>query len=248
MKRCQSRRAVGSPCSRRRNQPRARSSRSLAARLPLLGDLAVDAHVEVDELVGGDALQELVGAVELPREEELPEAGAPVAEVVDADRAPAARSVDLDEAVPDHRRAEVVERERLRHVRARVVDDDGLALALGRVSELLPAACDGLERPPGHRLVLDEHVDVGTLRPGLGDAVARLEGAGDLGGDGGRGLAQLLRQGEAGKRELAALRLREREEAVDVGLLQPRGAGEESNGGDASLIHDAGYSRANPGS
>ncbi len=220
-------------------EPRAGPILEVATGLAILGDLAVDADVERVQLVGLEISELRVAPVEFPREEELAERRAPVAEVVDPHHAPVPCPVDLAQAVPDHRRPQVVERQGLGHVGTRVVHDHRLALALPAAAVRRALGHHGLQGARRQGGAIHPHVHVGAFGHGRGDAVARLEGRGNLRRDLRRRHPALLRQLEAGHRELPTVGGGLLQKARDPPLVQSGGLGQTGDRGFTERLHRA---------
>ena len=92
--------------------------------------LGVELDIERDQLVDLACLHRLTAAPLAVGDDQLAELRAPVAEVVDADAVPARKGVQLLQRMPDDRRAEMPDVERLCDVRGGVVKHDRLARAV----------------------------------------------------------------------------------------------------------------------
>ncbi len=185
---------------------------ALVERGLLLG-AGVRLDVDLDQ-VRGVALPRRV-AVLLEADRDEAELLAPVAEVVDPLDPVALRPVEVRERVADHRRADVVERDRLGDVRRRVVDRHRLPRAGVGAAVAQVLATGDLEHLAGERLGLEArvHVRAGRLHREPGDG----ELAGDLGGDRRGRLLERLGEGEGGEREVAVRGLGGLDLALDLG-------------------------------
>ena len=111
---------------------------------------------------------------------------------------------------------------RLGNIGRREINGDDLAFTLARSADVLIEGSGSLQYAAGELLAVDEEVEVGAERAGLGE---QLELAGDLFrqllGDLGRSLFELLGQLEAGEGEISQVRLRGAlEERIDFLCVQ----------------------------
>ena len=169
--------------------------------------LLMEADVQIDHRLHAALLDLLAAAPLLVGADHLAELGAPVAEVVDAHGGVAVEVVDAAEAVADHRGGQVADVEALGDVDGRVVEAHGLALAHVAGAPAAGMGQHGFDDAAGHVAARGEHVQVAADDLHTVDLLAR-----DLRRqrrrDDRRGLAQGLREPEAGQRIVAHLLLR----------------------------------------
>ena len=154
----------------------------------------MELHIQAGQLRHALGLHLFPAAPGLIGIDQLAELGAPVAQMVDADRLISQKAVNTGQTVAQHGGTQVADMEPLGDIDGRIVQADGLSAALLPGAVVFSGAQHGFQRFPGEIIPVKEKIQIAALLFGFAQVSGRNRARqipGDLGRAHMQGAAQL---------------------------------------------------------